>query len=212
MKPILTWLVVVFGAAAAGVFVTHLLKNNHFGISDTALFVSPDLAQITTAPQPMDWQTLLPIEERGIHQRYAAGKTEDLSAQILDALSASQDSEWQAAQHSVNTNPSVDGTHVAIPGFMVPVDVTSSNHVESFFLVPYYGACLHYPPPPPNQIIYVRVKGKLAMTNLAQAYLVEGHLHIGLYEDPVGTSAYLLDLDRLTIFEGEPDDVRQHGS
>lgn len=43
---------------------------------------------------------------------------------------------------------------------MVPLEFGDDETVVSFFLVPYFGACLHLPPPPPNQIIYVEsVKG-----------------------------------------------------
>lgn len=47
------------------------------------------------------------------------------------------------------------GTEVTIPGFMVPLDDFSET-VSEFLLVPYFGACVHTPPPPPNQLVFVR--------------------------------------------------------
>jgi len=44
---------------------------------------------------------------------------------------------------------------VLIPGFMVPLD-DFSDTVAEFLLVPYFGACVHTPPPPPNQLVYAR--------------------------------------------------------
>jgi len=48
----------------------------------------------------------------------------------------------------------LDGTKVRIGGYMVPLDFDGSE-VREFLLVPYVGACIHVPPPPANQIIYV---------------------------------------------------------
>ena len=49
----------------------------------------------------------------------------------------------------------LDGKHVRIGGYVVPLDFEATN-VKEFLLVPFVGACIHVPPPPPNQIIYVK--------------------------------------------------------
>lgn len=50
----------------------------------------------------------------------------------------------------------LNGQRVRIPGYLLPLEV-SATRVTEFLLVPYVGACIHVPPPPPNQIIYVKV-------------------------------------------------------
>lgn len=50
---------------------------------------------------------------------------------------------------------SLNGKLVKIPGFVVPLE-GDENSVTEFLLVPYFGACIHVPPPPSNQIIYVK--------------------------------------------------------
>ena len=50
------------------------------------------------------------------------------------------------------------GKEVKIPGFMVPLEDFAEN-VSEFLLVPYVGACVHTPPPPPNQLVYVTMNG-----------------------------------------------------
>lgn len=50
------------------------------------------------------------------------------------------------------------GTVVKIPGFMLPFE-DEANQVTEFLLVPYVGACVHVPPPPPNQLVYVTMEG-----------------------------------------------------
>ncbi len=51
-------------------------------------------------------------------------------------------------------NPALDGQAVRIPGYVVPLE-ESPEGLKEFLLVPYFGACIHSPPPPANQIIHV---------------------------------------------------------
>lgn len=52
--------------------------------------------------------------------------------------------------------PELDGQLVRIPGFVVPLE-GDDDKVTEFLLVPYFGACVHVPPPPSNQIVYVKI-------------------------------------------------------
>ena len=55
------------------------------------------------------------------------------------------------------------GKPVKIPGFTVPLEDFASAATE-FLLVPFVGACVHTPPPPPNQLVYVKMdEGRRAM-------------------------------------------------
>jgi hypothetical protein len=56
--------------------------------------------------------------------------------------------------NEVKFNKKLDGKTVKIPGYIVPLDHIGFGVVE-FMLVPFIGACIHVPPPPPNQLIYV---------------------------------------------------------
>jgi uncharacterized protein len=79
------------------------------------------------------------------------------------------------------------GKAVRIPGFMVPFEDGMSG-VNEFLLVPYFGACIHTPPPPPNQIVYVRMaRGQRVEVNIWDAVYVEGVLDIESIESPYGT-------------------------
>ncbi len=49
------------------------------------------------------------------------------------------------------------GKSVAINGFMLPMDY-SAREITEFLLMPYIPACMHVPPPPPNQIIHVKMQ------------------------------------------------------
>ena len=52
-------------------------------------------------------------------------------------------------------NKALDGKQVRIPGYLLPLEF-DDDRVTEFFLVPYVGACIHTPPPPPNQIVHVK--------------------------------------------------------
>jgi len=49
----------------------------------------------------------------------------------------------------------LDGKRVKIGGYVVPLDFEATS-IKEFLLVPFVGACIHVPPPPANQIIYVK--------------------------------------------------------
>ncbi len=52
--------------------------------------------------------------------------------------------------------PTLDQQNVRMPGFVLPLEY-SGKKVSEFLLVPWVGACIHTPPPPPNQIVHVRM-------------------------------------------------------
>jgi hypothetical protein len=86
----------------------------------------------------------------------------------------------------------LDGKVVRIPGFVVPLDDFQEDGAE-FLLVPYYGACVHSPPPPPNQIVMVEMEGKKSIKmNLFDAVWMSGKLKIASVESPYGTVGYQL--------------------
>jgi hypothetical protein len=66
-----------------------------------------------------------------------------------------------------------------VPGYMVPLE-DNLEEVTEFLLVPYPGACIHVPPPPPNQIVHVVMEGnKKAQVRLwMEAVWVEGTLRL----------------------------------
>ena len=96
---------------------------------------------------------------------------------------------------SINTK--LDGQKIKLAGYLLPLEL-SGNEVTEFLLVPYVGACIHTPPPPPNQIVQgvinssakykadelfkpVVVTGKLKAKSLSRdLYLVDGSSNIDI--------------------------------
>ncbi|MEM6679356.1 MAG: DUF3299 domain-containing protein [Pseudomonadota bacterium] len=68
-----------------------------------------------------------------------------------------------------------NGQQVRLPGYMVPLDFLSTG-VTEFLLVPYVGACIHVPPPPPNQIAMVRAETPYETSRYFEAVTVAGRM------------------------------------
>jgi hypothetical protein len=84
----------------------------------------------------------------------------------------------------------IDGTIVRVPGFVVPLDDLQEEGAE-FLLVPYYGACIHTPPPPPNQMVFVKMDGsKTVKLSLFEPVWIEGRLRIRNVDSPYGAVGY----------------------
>lgn len=84
------------------------------------------------------------------------------------------------------------GQMVRIAGYVVPLDDASQEDAE-FLLVPYYGACVHTPPPPPNQMVLVEMDGRRKVRlDLFEAIWLEGTLGIDLVESLYGTAGFTI--------------------
>lgn len=102
---------------------------------------------------------------------------------------------------SFATVGTLDGQQVRIPGFVVPVETTAEGLLSEFFLVPYFGACIHVPPPPANQIIYARLAKPIPMVNIWDAFWMEGTLNIEDVRNETADSAYTMAVSRLRLYE-----------
>lgn len=110
---------------------------------------------------------------------------------------------FEAALQSTAVRGEFDGTRVRIPGFVVPLAFDDRRMISEFFLVPYFGACLHTPPPPPNQIIHSKFNGGLSLDDIYEPYWLEGTLSVDIEETDLGTAAYRIDVDRISRYDGE---------
>lgn len=92
-----------------------------------------------------------------------------------------------------DTLKKLDGKRVRVPGFIVPLDDADEEGAE-FLLVPYYGACVHTPPPPPNQMAFVQMTSKKPVKlALFDAIWMEGTLKITNYDSPYGQVGFQIE-------------------
>lgn len=74
------------------------------------------------------------------------------------------------------------GESIKIPGFAVPLEGDDGfEYIDEFLLVPYFGACIHVPPPPPNQVILVILDKPVHFEVISFAIWITGILEIGDY-------------------------------
>jgi hypothetical protein len=152
-------------------------------------FAVPAIAE--DAPQSLSWAQLIPAPAApAAPKSFLAGRPKagapDHTA-IPEGRWLSPGAQPQASAGPPAVVEALDGKRVRIGGYVVPLDFDATK-VKEFLLVPFVGACIHVPPPPPNQIVYVKseagfdVKGsfdpvwvtgkmqtKVAFTGLAEA-------------------------------------------
>ncbi len=89
------------------------------------------------------------------------------------------------------TRPDLAGQRVKLPGYLVPVEGQAGEWSE-LLLVPYFGACIHSPPPPANQIVHVKTlkpaKGLASMDTI----WVTGTLKVQREDNDMGVSGYAI--------------------
>ncbi len=152
---------------------------------------APAAAGSATARE-LDWEDLIPAESKN---RPPSGTPPPMHDYLGEGGLAAQ----QVMDFAVNK--ALDGNTVRLPGFIVPLEVSKEGKVTEFFLVPYVGACIHVPPPPPNQIIYVRAEKGLALESIWEAYWVTGKLSITNRSTRLGAAAYQLAADKVEIYK-----------
>jgi hypothetical protein len=85
----------------------------------------------------------------------------------------------------------LEGKLVKIPGFMVPLE-DNQRKVTEFLLVPTPQACIHVPPPPPNQMVYVRMK-KGTESNPGMPIWVYGNFKVNTVRSQYGEVSFEME-------------------
>jgi len=138
------------------------------------------------------WEELMPEgEEERLAQMY--------QAQMAMLYSGAGVAEGSAADTMVqvgtfNTVKELNGKKIRIPGYTVPFEYGADAQIREFLLVPYFGACIHSPPPPPNQTIFIMADKPIKMNDLAQAVWIEGVIYTQTQESDLADAAYTIKL------------------
>ena len=97
------------------------------------------------------------------------------------------------------TQPALNDTRIRIAGFVVPLEA-EGGLLREFLLVPYFGACIHSPPPPANQIIHVSAATPIKGFRAMDPVWVSGTLRTGISDTPMGTSGYRMDVEAVAPY------------
>jgi hypothetical protein len=91
---------------------------------------------------------------------------------------------------TLHTIPALDGRKVRLSGYVVPLASDDQNRMTEFFFVPFYGACIHVPPPPPNMMVHVVLAHGIDTPQLWDPYWLRGELRIETTSNSMAASAY----------------------
>jgi len=89
---------------------------------------------------------------------------------------------------------SLNGKRVRIGGYVVPLDFESTT-VKEFLLVPFVGACIHVPPPPANQIVYVKAERGFEIANAFDPVTVTGTIKTETAFTGLADAGYSIDAE-----------------
>lgn len=132
--------------------------------------------------------------------------TADQESSDSDLTSAFKKIDWRTLRQldyktgkSTDTLKDLDGKPVMIPGFIVPLE-DNQIEISEFLFVPSPQACIHVPPPPPNQMIFVKMKAPIQFQWGYRAFWVSGTLKLSTVESPYGAVSFEMLGDNLKAY------------
>ena len=138
---------------------------------------------------PAGWDPMSSLKEMGSYP-----DTDPRAQKVYDRMRKL----WDTAP----TVSSLAGQAVRLPGYLVPLD-TAKDGIREFLLVPYFGACIHTPPPPANQIVRVRAQSPIRGFRTMDAVWVSGSLAVERSETDMGSSGYTMVAKRVDAYKGK---------
>lgn len=151
----------------------------------------------------ISWDDLMPPDWDPFKQMREAtngvSMFSDADPRARDAMKAMREI-WDTAP----TVGAMDGNLVKLPGYIVPLEEVKGE-LKEFLLVPYFGACIHTPPPPANQIIHVVMTQPAKGYRSMDAVWISGKLTIAHREDAaMGASGYRLQAGAIERYVAKP--------
>jgi hypothetical protein len=160
----------------------------------------------TAAPQPnqskvrdLSWDDLIPVDWKP--EKLLEGMNfallQDGDPRANEAMAKLREL-WDKAPAVA----SLHGQNVRLPGFVAPLE-RSAKGISEFLLVPYFGACIHSPPPPANQIVHVVSNEPISEKTAQAAVWVSGRLEVLRFESALGVSGYRMPQSKVQVYQGK---------
>lgn len=124
----------------------------------------------------------------------------DLS-QLADALAAESGPAARQQSPAAPVVEALDGIVARLPGYIVPLEMDGEGRVIEFLLVPYFGACIHVPPPPSNQIVHSTSELGVRVDQLYQPYWIEGPLKVEPTNSELAEAGYRMVAQTIELYE-----------
>jgi hypothetical protein len=182
------------------------LNRRHVMLALLGLAIDRMAMAETEGYKTIEWNDLMP-------DPWVKEMTKEMAA--LSKMSYLQDSSDEANKAMNAMRKKLDDAPIVktqlnkkirIPGYAVPLDAERSEKRE-FLLVPYFGACIHTPPPPANQIVLVRPTAQSKIKKMPESMdvlWVEGELKEGRVSTSQGVSGYMLEAISVAPYETKP--------
>ena len=159
--------------------------------------LSLSLPLAATDVRQISWEALIPNDAPPPKLQMAPIHA---MSELADAL-AEQAPAARQLEPAAPVVKALDGQRVKLPGYIVPLDVDAQNRVSEFLLVPYFGACIHVPPPPSNQIVHVTAELGVSLDDLYQPFWVEGTLRVEPISSELAEVGYQMSAEKIYVYE-----------
>lgn len=169
-----------------------LSEEDYVMIEWTDLIPEDDLTVLSNPPE------ILNNIEDGSADDTLDGEIDTSS--IKDAEQLAAYARYQEALASDKVVEKFNNSYIRLPGFIVPLDFDGHQIVKRFFFVPFFGACIHVPPPPPNQVIYVDFPEGFTLPAINDPYWLEGKIVIEKTENDTASSAYTMQAHKIHAY------------
>ncbi|MFK7957342.1 MAG: DUF3299 domain-containing protein [Lysobacterales bacterium] len=143
-------------------------------------------------PRELSWNDLLPTSQAAA-AAVPGSKPETQLDGFLEDVETNQNM-------SVEVVAELNGTNVKIPGFIVPLEFEGGT-VSSLLLVPFFGACMHYPPPPANQVVHVTLAKPMVIDSLWEPFWASGQMTTQFRNSEMGAAGYSITSADLTVYD-----------
>ncbi|WP_166363203.1 DUF3299 domain-containing protein [Pseudomonas akapageensis] len=163
-----------------------------------ALLMLVTLPLWAAEPRQLEWAQLIPPDAPVIAAQMAP--IHDLS-QLSNALAAESAPAAKQQSPAAPVVKTLDGQQVKLPGYIVPLEVSEEGRTTEFLLVPYYGACIHVPPPPSNQIVHVISEIGVKIEDLYQPYWIEGPMQVKASSSELAEAGYQMEAEKIYPYE-----------
>ncbi len=163
----------------------------------TDLMPEEDLKLLESAPQ-VDHESMteeelaqdVPIESNNALSAFEDQITQAIADANQQSTSSNKTRTWKDALISTAVRKEFHLKRIRLAGYISPITWDENNIVTELFFVPYFGACIHVPPPPPNQLIYIKLDKGIKLVELYEPFWVQGTLVVESTQKDIGHSAY----------------------
>ncbi len=159
--------------------------------------LAPAAGDKATTYREVNWDDLLPKswDPMKVIEELKLDKLKDSDPKAMEAME-----KLKRMWNDAPSNPAMNGQAIRIAGFMVPLE-WGKREVKEFLLVPYFGACIHVPPPPANQIIHVVADRPYKAKEDMDAVWVSGILELATSKTDMGDSGYRLRARKVEAYK-----------